>query len=223
CQVRMLWSLNSLIGDRIIAKDGVAGTALDFTINCVSWYISELVTSVGSWWRSREVRIPSVSIQCPVGATDMLPVGLTKKQVKESLSTEDGGRLQRGMKSDLHSAGVPAPKPAAPQLVSWESMISYRVHTLDGPAGFLRDIIVNDENWHIRYLVVELALEGVNHQTLVSNDWVSGVHENQSSVSLNLSIRELIGSPKYDPKVPVNRDIEGRLYNYYGEPFKKRT
>lgn len=26
------------------------------------------------------------------------------------------------------------------------------------------------------------------------------------------------GSPAYDPKKPVNRDFEGRLYDYYGLP-----
>ncbi|MFQ6609026.1 MAG: hypothetical protein ACE5EE_10925 [Fidelibacterota bacterium] len=218
----MLRSLNSLIGNRIIATDGAAGTALDYTVNCVEWHISELVTSVGSWWRSYEVRIPSISIQRPVGATDMLPVSLTRKSLKESPRTDDHGNFQRELKNDLLSVGVPVGNSTAPQPIRWSSMVAYRAHALDGPAGFLRDLILNDENWHIRYLVVELALESVSHQTLVSSDWVSGVHENQSSISLNLSKRELVGSPEYDPKVPVNRDIEGRLYNYYGQPFKER-
>ena len=152
----MLRSLNSLVGDRIITEDSAADIALDFTINCVEWQVSELVTSVGSWWRSHEVRIPSVSLQRPVGATDMLPVGLTKKQIKESPSTDEGGHLQRELKNDLLSAGVPVSEPTVPQPIRWNSLTAFRAHALDGPAGFLRDIIVNDENWHIRYLVVEL-------------------------------------------------------------------
>jgi sporulation protein YlmC with PRC-barrel domain len=216
----MLRSLNSLIGNRIIAKDGAAGTTLDLTVNCIQWHIGDLVTSVGSWWRSYEVRIPSVSLQRPVGATGMLPVSLTKKQMKESQSTDNNGSLQRELKSDLLSAGVPIANFTAPRPIRWSSLVAYRVYALDGPAGVLRDMILNDENWHIRYLVVELTAESVNHQTLVSSDWISGVNENQSSVSLNLSIRELIGSPAYDPKVPVNRDIEGNLYDYYGQPFR---
>jgi hypothetical protein len=98
-------------------------------------------------------------------------------------------------------------------------MAGYQAQALDGPAGFLRDLIVNDENWDIQYLVVELTLKGAFRQTLVSRDWVPEFHKDQASVSLNLSIRELIGSPEYDPRVPVNRDIEGKLYDYYGQPF----
>jgi len=213
--------MNSLVGDRIIAEDGAAGTALDFTVNCVNWHISELVTSVGSWWRSYEVRIPRVSLQRPVGATGMLPVSLTKKQIKESPTTGDSGAFQREMKNDLLAVGVPVPELSTPQPIRWNTIVAYRAHVLDGPVGTLRDLILDDENWHIRYLVVELALEGTSHQTLVSSDWVSSIHPDKSSVSLNLSIRELIGSPEYDPKVPVNRDIEGKLYDYYGQPFKE--
>ena len=218
----MLRSLNSLINCRIIAKDGAAGTVLDFTVNCVEWRISELVTSVGSWWRSYEVRIPRVALQRPVGATGMLPVNLTKKQMKETPAIGNRNSFQRELESDLLSVGAPIPKSTSPQPIIWNSMVAYRAYALDGPAGVLRDLIVDDENWHIQYLVVELVLKNVNHQTLVSSDWVSGIHEDKSSTSLNLSIRELIGSPEYDPEVPVNRDIEGKLYDYYGQPFKKR-
>ena len=165
--------------------------------------------------------IPSVSLQRPVGATDMLPVGLTKKQIKESPSTDEGGHLQRELKNDLLSAGVPVSESTAPQPIRWNSLTAFRAHALDGPASFLRDNIVNDENWHIGYLVVELTLGGASHQTLVSSDWVSCIHKEQSSISLNLSIRELIDSPEYDPRVPINRDIEGKLYDYYGQPFRE--
>ena len=215
----MLRSLNSLIGYRIIAKDGAAGQVLDLSINTSDWRVTELVAKVGGWWRAKEVRIPSICLRRAVGVTDMLAVSLTKEQIRECPSTVDAKIPPRARTQDPLTTEVPS-ELVTPQPVRWQSMVAYQVQALDGRAGVLKDLIMCEENWHIRYLVVKLAIEDASHQTLVSSNWVSSIHDDRSSILLNLNIPELIGSPEYDPIVPINRDIEGNFYDYYGQPFR---
>jgi hypothetical protein len=126
----------------------------------------------------------------------------------------------KALEEELRAAGVPVSEPTGSQLLSWKSIVGFEVLALDGQAGTLSDVIADDDHWIIRYLVVSLSTDGIDHRTLVAVDWVGGVHEKSSSITLNLKLSELAGSPEYDPHVPINRDVEGKLYDYYGQPFK---
>jgi hypothetical protein len=219
----MLRNIESIIGNRIIAKDGFAGKAQGVVISLLDWKVAELIVTVTGWFRSpRNVRIPGLALKSPVGRADMLLVSLPKRQIRKSPLTDEHSRSHQDLRDDLISAGNRAAESDAHQLVTWESIAGYRTYALDGFIGSLKDLIVEDEQWTIRYLVVELSLEDATHQTLVSSDWVSGVHEGKSSVSLNLSISETAGSPEYDVSVPVSRDIERMFSSYYEHMLSER-
>jgi hypothetical protein len=212
----MLRSLNSLVGDRIIAEDGFAGEAKDFTINASVWRVAELIAKVGRWWRSMIVRIPSAVLRRPVGSSGMLPVAMTRSQTKKCLPVA-GSQMKRPAPSEAASSDGP---PTTSETVRWMSLCDCLTQTRDGLVGHLRDLIVEDENWHIRFLVVELGSETTRHKTLVSNDRISDIHMERSVVTLDLSATEIEESPEYDPRRPINSDFERRLHDHYGQPLK---
>jgi sporulation protein YlmC with PRC-barrel domain len=218
----MLRNVESLLGNRIIAEDGFAGEVRNVNINTTDWRIAEVEIKIGGWFRSRSVRIPGVALRRPVGLTGMLPVALSRQEIKESPLEANQSEFFGEPKKEPISVISLGRTSGAPQLANWESIVGYRAYALDGLVGTLRDLIVDDDEWAIRYLVVEMALNSAEYQTLVPSDWVSGLYTEHSSISLSLSTSEIEGSPEYDPRTPINQDIEGRLYDYYGQPFRHK-
>lgn len=216
----MLRSITSLLGNRVIAEVGFAGEVTGFDINVSDWHVSALTVKVGRRFRSRTVRIPSISLRRPVGNTDMLPVGLRRKQIEESPTANADPMSAKALQEELLDAGIPVVESTEPQLMKWHLIVGFRAMALDGQAGTPSDLIIDTEQWTARYVVVTLFFAEADHQTLIPTVWVCGVHEKSAAVSINLSLSEIAGSPGYDPRVPVNRDSEGKLYDYYGQPFR---
>jgi hypothetical protein len=55
-------------------------------------------------------------------------------------------------------------------------------------------------------------------KVLVAPSWVKDIDGHDSHVAVALSADAIRNSPAFDPSVPVNREYEARLYDYYGRP-----
>lgn len=80
----MLRSMHDLEGYAIRATDGVIGHVRDFYFDDQAWVIRYLVVDTGSWLSSRNVLISPISIGQPDWAGKVLPVAITREQVKNS-------------------------------------------------------------------------------------------------------------------------------------------
>lgn len=103
-------------------------------------------------------------------------------------------------------------------LRSMKEVVNYDIHASDGRIGHVEDFILEDENWRIRYLVVDTRNWLPGRKVLVSPMWVELVEWFGRKVQVNLAKKEVENSPLYDPGAPVNREYEQRLYDYYGRP-----
>ena len=92
----MLRSLNEMEKYSIRATDGDIGQVKDFYFDDVAWVIRYLVVEAGSWLNSKKVLISPISIQTPDWEQRVLPVRITKEQVKKSpdIDTEKPVSLQ---------------------------------------------------------------------------------------------------------------------------------
>lgn len=214
----MLRSLNALLGYRILADDGPAGKVCDFLFHETDWTIGHVIADVGSWWHTRRVLVPRVALKRPVGIIEVLPISWKRSQVKGSPVAESVGQVTQQLSNLVASGSVAVPAQEEP-LCSTVEVTGYQANAMDGQIGTVEDFIVDDEEWHIRYLVLGIKLDKVDRRALSASEWVVGIDKDAKVVSLNLSRREVYDSPEYDPRVPINRDIEGRLYDYYGQPF----
>jgi hypothetical protein len=89
---------------------------------------------------------------------------------------------------------------------------------MDGQMGHIEDLIVDDETWTIRYLVVDTVNWWPGKKVILAPDWVLGISWDTRQVRFDLTKATLRGGPKFDPSKPINREYEMVLYDYYGRP-----
>jgi hypothetical protein len=75
-------------------------------------------------------------------------------------------------------------------------------------------------SWTIRYLVIDTSnWLPATKKVLVAWDWTGLVDYKRSRIMVNLDSDQIKESPEYDPRKPVNRELETVLYDYYGRPY----
>ncbi|MGH8138474.1 MAG: PRC-barrel domain-containing protein [Steroidobacteraceae bacterium] len=93
-----------------------------------------------------------------------------------------------------------------------------RICALDGEIGHVRDVYFDDEQWVIRYLVVETGNWLTGRKVLISPYGVARVDFDERTVAVNLTRRQVAHSPDIDTEKPVGRQLELEYLEYYGYP-----
>jgi hypothetical protein len=102
-----------------------------------------------------------------------------------------------------------------PHLRSCNAVVGYRLHTTDGEIGHVAGFLVDDNTWAIRYLIIDTSNWWVGHKVLIAPQWITGVHWNDQTVSVDLSRESIKSAPHYDPTQPWSREQDERLYQHY--------
>ena len=96
------------------------------------------------------------------------------------------------------------------------------IHATDGEIGMVEQFYFDDENWTIRYLVVDTGgwLSGlggrlvlISPYSLGSTDWHARL------LNVRLTKKQVADSPEIDTHKPVSRQHEAEFSGYYGYPF----
>jgi hypothetical protein len=102
-----------------------------------------------------------------------------------------------------------------PHLRSARVVRGYRIHAADGEIGHLADYLVSDEDWAIRYLLVDTGDWLPGRKVLISPRWIERVNWMERAVHVELTKDEIEASPEYDPRNPPRREYETRLHAHY--------
>ncbi len=94
----------------------------------------------------------------------------------------------------------------------------YHIHGRDGDIGHVDDFIVDDESWAVRFLVIDTSAWWFGKKVLVAPHWAESVSWEDRAIHLDISRAVIKRSPEWHPEAPVNRELEHRLYDYYGRP-----
>lgn len=97
-------------------------------------------------------------------------------------------------------------------------LLSYRVNTIDGDSGRVRDACFDEDDWVVRYLVMEFGAWSANRNVLISPASVGRVDSLDEVLYLIISKARIDGSPEIDTDKPVSRPSEVELLGYYGYP-----
>ncbi len=100
---------------------------------------------------------------------------------------------------------------------STKEVTGYRIGATDGEIGHVEDFVV-DEDWAIRYVVVDSRSWLPGKKVLISPRWISEVNWLQKEVYADLTRDEIKSAPEWDPDVPLDREYETRLHEHYGRP-----
>ncbi len=105
----MLRQLKDLQGYALRATDGDIGTVKDFYFDDDRWVVRYLVVETGSWLASRKVLVSPVSLGMPDPVERVLPVTITREQVRNSPDIDTDKPVSRQHEIDyLGYYGYPA-------------------------------------------------------------------------------------------------------------------
>jgi len=102
-----------------------------------------------------------------------------------------------------------------PHLRSTNAVRHYHIKASDGDIGHVQGLLLDEDTWAIRYLIVDTSNWWLGHKVLIAPQWIEGVSWSERTVSINLRRDAIKGSPPYDSGRTVHRDEEARLYNHY--------
>jgi hypothetical protein len=259
----MLRSLDDLEGYAIRATDGLIGHVSDFYFDDEAWVVRYLVVEAGSWLSSRKVLISPVAFGQPNWTDKVLPVSVTREQVKNSpdIDTDKPVSRQHEMEyfgyygyypyywggAGLWGAGA---YPGAmltgggyagsgaeyltaqaeqarvareagqhenddPHLRSGKAVMKYHIEASDGGIGHVQGLLLDDETWAIRYLILDTSNWWVGHQVLIAPKWIQHVSWSERMVSVNLTRQSIKDAPPYHSAATLDRDGEINLHKHY--------
>jgi len=88
----------------------------------------------------------------------------------------------------------------------------------DGEAGKVRDAYFDDDEWTVKYLVVDTGTWLDGRHVLISPRSVRGVDWDRQQLDVSLTKTEVEGSPSTDSHKPVSRQMEERVVERFGSP-----
>lgn len=236
----MLRSVKNLIGYQIQARDGVIGHITDFHFDDREWKIRYLAVKTTAWFGNTVHISPAAFYAHPKWNRKISPVLLTKEEVRNSPEADSDKPVDRQMEMELteyyqwpeYWKSIPerltlqersivlltGAHPGDPHLRSAKEVTSYHIHAEDGEIGHVDDFIADDEEWLIRYLVVDTRNFLPGKKVLLSARWIQRIEWGESMIYASLKKETIRKSPPYAPSFPVNRGYEEVLYDYYGKP-----
>lgn len=100
-----------------------------------------------------------------------------------------------------------------------KTLLGYRLHSLDGEIGKVKDFYFDDQHWTIRYLVIDTGSWLNDRQVLISPYALVGVEREANHIAINLTKQQIEDSPSLSSEKPVSRQFEKAYYGYYGWPL----
>jgi sporulation protein YlmC with PRC-barrel domain len=95
------------------------------------------------------------------------------------------------------------------------ALIGYHVRAADGDIGHVDDLLVDDQTWAIRYLIVDTNRWWRGRRVLVAPRWVDDVSWFLTTVSVDLTRRAIKHAPPYDSEAQFDRQREQALHDHY--------
>jgi len=99
-----------------------------------------------------------------------------------------------------------------------KTLKGYTLECTDGNIGQLVEFFFDDRYWTVRYLVVGTGAWLKGRQVLLAPYALISVNTHDRSVRVNLTKKQIEGSPSLDSDKPVSRQFEEHYYGYYGWP-----
>ena len=186
----MLRSIKEYIGLGLVTEDGKIGKVQDFYFSYEDWTIRYLVISTGPWVFGNRIIIPTTKIGKPDWISRLLPVSLTKEQIKNAENYDIEKLVLRHQGSMIIE------------------VIGYHVYTKDGVIGLVEDFIFEeDETWDVRSLVIKTGYGFTEKTVVIASLFVELISHEKSVVYVNLYRKSIITSPEYDREEHINREL----------------
>ena len=100
-----------------------------------------------------------------------------------------------------------------------KTLKGYKLNGLDGEIGKIKGFYFDDRYWTIRYLVADTGNWLTDRQVLVSPYSLGMINKSARNIEINLTKKQIEGSPSLDSDKPVSQRFEEAYYGYYSWPM----
>ena len=244
----MLWSLDHLRGYKLDATDGSLGSVEDAFFDDRSWMVRWLAADTAWLFGRRVLLAPAslrhpnaTTHELPVGLTKEKIKAAPAVDLDQPVSRQHEAELVGYYGFAPYWGGLAAPIPPIapypatgvaapgdvlpgevergdPYLRSGNEVTGYTIRATDDSVGHVEDLLIDDSDWTIRYLVVDTRNWLPGRKVLIAPTWVREISWDDREVSVVLTREQIERSPEYDPEVPVGREYEEGLYGHYRSP-----
>jgi hypothetical protein len=110
-------------------------------------------------------------------------------------------------------------EPKNPHLRSSDEVTGYIIHASDGEFGHVKDFLLDDKNWTIRYLEIDTRNWFPGRNVLVAPAWIRQINWGRNEVVVAMPSAVIKTAPQYDETGVISREYEIALYKHYGMEF----
>ncbi len=104
-------------------------------------------------------------------------------------------------------------------LRSIKQLYGNKLGASDGEIGHVQDFYFDDQNWAVRYLVADTGSWLPGRQVLISPHSLGRLDQAGKVLRVNLTRKQIEGSPSIESHKPVSRQYEEEYHQYYQWPF----
>jgi hypothetical protein len=97
----------------------------------------------------------------------------------------------------------------------------YKLNSLDGEIGRVKEFYFDDQHWTIRYLVADTGNWLPGRKVLISPYALVAINPDiyKQQIEIDLTKKQIENSPSLKSDRPVSRQFEENYYGYYGWPM----
>ena len=92
----------------------------------------------------------------------------------------------------------------------------YAIEASDGDIGTVSDFLFDDATWLVRWLVVDTGNWLSGRKVLLPPSVLGRLYAKDRAFAVKLTIQQVKDSPEIDTDRPVSRQMESKVYDYYG-------
>jgi hypothetical protein len=89
----------------------------------------------------------------------------------------------------------------------------YHLQATDGELGHVDDLLIDDLDWAIRYVVVKTGKWWLGHKSLLPPEWMQEINWERRDVLVNVTRQAVGDAPEDDSVAHVNRHVIGVCRN----------
>ena len=99
-----------------------------------------------------------------------------------------------------------------------KTLHGYKLNSLEGEIGKVKEFYFDDHFWTIRYLVADTGNWLMNRQVLISPRTMGIVNNDAQNIAVKLTKKQIEDSPPLKSDEPVSRQFEESYYKYFAVP-----
>lgn len=239
-------SLHNLTGYTIESTDETRGKVRDLLFDDETWVVRYVDAGFKDISDRRRFLIPRHFLATPDWQEKRIKVALNRSEIEACPDMDEKTPVSREYEKELNrhlriedywpsiysapaGAGVfypPRPIRIPTKLVNEEELDTslrsfrevkgYAIRASGDRLGQVEDLIVDDGDWQVIYLVVDTSRwKPWSKSVVLSISWMDNISYEKQEIVTSLDPEQIKDAPGFDPAHPIGMDYEKALHDYY--------